>query len=379
MAATIARADEPTELDGQEGDTFLLTTRAVLGVPLRGAGELLGFVTLGPAAGGKGYDVDDRDLLRAITHHAGVLLAHARMADDRQASAELDALNRFAAFYLHDFKNLTARLSLVAQNAAKHGDDPEFRAEAMKTVTRTAEQMGELIAQLARRSPAHGRIATVDLAELASTTLHSLGPDYGAELHVEGTLGKGGHPEQLQQVVLNLVLNAKRASSKAESKPRVQVRLTREDARVRLEVADTGPGIPPERMRTLFQPFQSGGGGFGIGLYSRRGCRVVPRTSASRERGRKGDSGRGGAASRCGSGRGRADCGSGKEKRHEAQSGLGGSARGGARGSGCGMVKDFRKNRHLKAAEKYVAEKKWKEATIEYRVALRSTRRISMP
>ena len=40
-------------------------------------------------------------------------------------------------------------------------------------------------------------------------------------------------------------------------------------------------------------------------------------------------------------------------------------------GSGCGMVKDFRKNRHLKAAEKYVAEKKYKEATIEYRNALR--------
>ena len=40
-------------------------------------------------------------------------------------------------------------------------------------------------------------------------------------------------------------------------------------------------------------------------------------------------------------------------------------------GSGCGMVKDFRKNRHLKAAEGYVAEKKWKEATIEYRNALR--------
>jgi len=40
-------------------------------------------------------------------------------------------------------------------------------------------------------------------------------------------------------------------------------------------------------------------------------------------------------------------------------------------GTGCGMVKDFRKNRHLKAAEGYVAEKKWKEATIEYRNALR--------
>ena len=134
------------------------------------------------------------------------------MADDRQASAELDALNRFAAFYLHDFKNLAARLSLVAQNAAKHGDDPEFRAEAMKTVARTAEQMGELMAQLSRRSPGHGRVAAVDLAELASTTLRSLGPDFGVELSVSGPLGQVlAVPEQLQQVILNLVLNARRA------------------------------------------------------------------------------------------------------------------------------------------------------------------------
>jgi signal transduction histidine kinase len=37
---------------------------------------------------------------------------------------------------------------------------------------------------------------------------------------------------------------------------------------VRLEVEDRGPGIPPERLRNLFQPFQSTApGGFGIGLY----------------------------------------------------------------------------------------------------------------
>jgi putative PEP-CTERM system TPR-repeat lipoprotein len=40
-------------------------------------------------------------------------------------------------------------------------------------------------------------------------------------------------------------------------------------------------------------------------------------------------------------------------------------------GSGCGMVKDFRKQRHLKAAERYYAEKKYKEAIIEYRNGLR--------
>ncbi len=272
--AALAGADEPTELkaeapDASGSDGFLSATRAVLGVPLRGAGELVGFVTLGARPGGEDYDLDDRDLLRAIAHHAGVLLGHARMADDRQASAELDALNRFAAFYLHDFKNLTARLSLVAQNAAKHGEDPEFRSEAMKTVARTADQMGELLAQLSRRSPGHGRVAAVEVSELVEATLRSLGPDFGVELTVEGEAGQVlAVPEQLQQVLLNLVLNARRALEKAEVREPVRVRLAGRPDSVRLEVADSGPGIEPERLRTLFQPFQSGtAGSFGIGLY----------------------------------------------------------------------------------------------------------------
>jgi signal transduction histidine kinase len=191
------------------------------------------------------------------------------MADDRQASAELDALNRFAAFYLHDFKNLAARLSLVTQNAAKHGEDPEFRAESMETIAHTAEQMSELMAQLSRRSPGHGRIAPLEVAELVSATLRSLGPDAGVALELQGEPGQVlAVSEQLQQVLLNLVLNARRAVERDGATEPVRVSVTRAGDRVRLEVADAANGIPPERLRTLFQPFQSGeAGGFGIGLY----------------------------------------------------------------------------------------------------------------
>ncbi len=279
VVAALARVDEPTALTGSGlagAESFLEASRAALAVPLRGAGELLGFVALsaGPSSQAPGgYDVDDLDLLRAIAHHAGVLLAHARMAEDRQSAAELDALNRFTAFYLHDFKNLAARLSLVAQNASKHGDDPEFRVQAMQTVGRTAEQMGELLAQLSRRSTAHGRVTELDFAELVEGTVQSLGPDFGAE--IDAAPGQAQHvvavAEQLQQVVLNLLLNAKKAAERGDRRgggPAVRLRLSAADGKARLEVSDEGPGIPPERLRTLFQPFQSQApGGFGIGLY----------------------------------------------------------------------------------------------------------------
>jgi signal transduction histidine kinase len=64
------------------------------------------------------------------------------------------------------------------------------------------------------------------------------------------------------------VLNAKRAVERDGAKAAVRVSVTRADDRVRLQVVDSANGIPPERLRTLFQPFQSGeAGGFGIGLY----------------------------------------------------------------------------------------------------------------
>jgi signal transduction histidine kinase len=67
------------------------------------------------------------------------------------------------------------------------------------------------------------------------------------------------------------VLNAKEATERkgpGGDAPAVRVRLSGTAGLARLEVVDSGPGIPTERLRNLFQPFQSSApGGFGIGLY----------------------------------------------------------------------------------------------------------------
>src|SRR5205823_4841405 len=105
LIAALMRTDEP--LDAWGG----------LCVPIRCSGELLAFVSLSESLRGHVYGIDDRDLLRAISHHVGVLLSHARLAEERRAGLELEALHRLSAFCLHDLKNLTTRLSLVLQNA----------------------------------------------------------------------------------------------------------------------------------------------------------------------------------------------------------------------------------------------------------------------
>jgi PAS domain S-box-containing protein len=73
---------------------------------------------------------------------------------------------------------------------------------------------------------------------------------------------------QLQQVILNLVLNASDAMSGVDDRPRqLVIRTEREDDRARLTVQDVGVGIEPYGMEKLFEPFYTTkSGGMGIGL-----------------------------------------------------------------------------------------------------------------
>ena len=77
-----------------------------------------------------------------------------------------------------------------------------------------------------------------------------------------------GDRVQLQQVILNLVLNASDAMSDVDDRPRqLVIRTEREDDRARLTVQDVGVGIEPYGVEKLFEPYYTTkSGGMGIGL-----------------------------------------------------------------------------------------------------------------
>ena len=80
-------------------------------------------------------------------------------------------------------------------------------------------------------------------------------------------------PIQVQQVLVNLILNATQALSETNSVRLITVGITGEDKTVTLEVADNGPGIAPEHLSRLFEPFYSTkSGGIGMGLAVCKDC-----------------------------------------------------------------------------------------------------------
>src|SRR3989441_340787 len=289
VIAWLLHTDEPVEVDratdedsSPEGgaspsrpDPFFAATQAALCVPIRCGDELIAFVTLSRELHGERYGTDDGDLLRAIVYHVGMLLSHARLAEERRTAADLAALHRGAAVGRHDLKNLTARLSLVAQNADVYSHDPAFRESAMQTLAGTVKKMMALMAKLSLKSAHQGVPEPVDVQEVIAETVGSL--NGALPVSVE-TAGERVPPvlivrEQLQQVLLNLILNAGQAirgNAAHAGAPGGAVRITTQQVNgsVVVTVADTGPGIEPEELRTLFQPFRTTKkGGLGIGLF----------------------------------------------------------------------------------------------------------------
>jgi two-component system, NtrC family, sensor kinase len=78
-----------------------------------------------------------------------------------------------------------------------------------------------------------------------------------------------GNGAQMQQVFINLIVNAEQAMTEAHGKGKLTITTTQAGDKVRVSVSDDGPGISPESMRKLFTPFfttKEVGKGTGLGL-----------------------------------------------------------------------------------------------------------------
>jgi putative PEP-CTERM system histidine kinase len=239
------RANRPTA-DPASMDDSLARSGAVLCFPIRSGGRLSAFIALGPQPHGEAYGADDYDLLYGICHHVGALLSHTSLAEERQAAAELEALHRFSVFCLHDIKNLAARLSLVAQNAERHGHDPAFQESALRTVADTARKMMGLMSKLSLKSltpTLDGQTELVDIRMLIEEIVAPLRQDEMIRLHIMGApiLSIMAVREQVQQVLLNVVLNARQAIT---NKGNLSIILEQSVGSAIIRVEDTGNGIP---------------------------------------------------------------------------------------------------------------------------------------
>ncbi|HEY7362820.1 MAG TPA: PAS domain S-box protein [Methylomirabilota bacterium] len=201
-----------------------------------------------------------------------------RMALDRatRQAERLMAAGRLAAGIAHEVNNplsiITSRLELMLLEAEDAGLPPAV-VEDLKVLHRHAARVTSIANRLltfARESP-RDRVP-VDLNVVVTETLSLLAQDMThAELSVSCSLDPGlppvlGHANALGQVVLNLLTNAVQAIAGTGT---IRVKTELLAGKVHLEVADDGPGIPPEVLPRIFEPFYTtrhSGSGLGLSV-----------------------------------------------------------------------------------------------------------------
>jgi signal transduction histidine kinase len=149
-------------------------------------------------------------------------------------------------------------------------DDGRWR---LRTIQEQIARISRIIQGLLNMArPGRTRLIPVTLEPVLESTLAFLDEKLGrrriaATLEVPGDARVSGDPERLQQLFLNLFLNAADAMPEG-GELNVTVR-TGDEGDLEIRVADTGPGIPESELGRIFEPFfttKSAGEGNGLGL-----------------------------------------------------------------------------------------------------------------
>lgn len=236
-------------------------------VPLVHFDRLAGLVILSRPLIDRQLDWEDLDLLRLVGRQLASYLAESRSQEALREADQFDEFNRRMAFVMHDIKNLVSQLSLVARNAERHADNPEFRADMIATLQNSVGKMNTLIRRLTgyARSTGGG-VATTDAERVVRTVVAEKALRHPVRFSSGHRVMLMADALQLEQVLSHLIQNAIDASH-ADSP--VYVSMARDGMTGVIDIVDHGSGMSPDFVRSkLFKPFiSSKTDGFGIGAY----------------------------------------------------------------------------------------------------------------
>src|SRR6267154_2383289 len=189
-------------------------------------------------------------------------------------------MGQLAASFAHEVNQPIAATVTNAHAALRwlggHPPDLEEVREALDDIIKDGKRAGDVIgrirALIKKVPPRHDRLdineAILEVIEVTRSELLRNGVSLQTELPKGLPLIRGDRI-QLQQIVLNLIMNAVEAMSDASKGSRDLLISTAEDVSngVLVAVRDSGPGLNPESLERLFDPFYTTKpGGMGMGL-----------------------------------------------------------------------------------------------------------------
>jgi PAS domain S-box-containing protein len=219
-----------------------------------------------------------RDSAGSITHYVGVerdTSDEVKLRDQLVHSERLSAIGELVAGVAHEINNPLQTIVGSVELMIEENQTPSMQHD-LEVVRREAGRAGQIVRNLLsfvrRSTPDRAAVDLNDViraaVELRRFHLQQSNISVAMELH-GGPLEALANREEIQQIILNLVLNAEQAMETSGRGSRLTFRSYTAGAYQAVEVADDGPGVGPDLRGRIFEPFfttKDVGQGTGLGL-----------------------------------------------------------------------------------------------------------------
>ncbi len=185
------------------------------------------------------------------------------LRDQLTESQRLATIGTIAAVIAHEFNNILTPVVSYSQFALQSAESPtpdmELIRKALTKSFQGSSKAGRICNSMLGLARGESVLGLVSVQKLVDETLLVLARDpqkdgIALRVQVQPELSVYADPVQLEQVLLNLLINARQAMLGKSGSISVRAQKV-EGNEVRIQVADTGPGIPEKLLPKIFQPF----------------------------------------------------------------------------------------------------------------------------
>ena len=191
---------------------------------------------------------------------------------------KLSSVGALASSVAHEFNNILTTIINYARLALRTPGDETARTQALEKILKGSQRAATIInSMLGFARNTSTRRERTDLVALVEEVLILTDKDLSKHrVQVEKRLTARpvvlAVPGQIEQILVNLIINARQAMPRG-GRLVIELRENRPAGMAEVRIADTGVGIPPDRLRLIFEPFyttkepdEHGHGGTGLGL-----------------------------------------------------------------------------------------------------------------
>ena len=286
---TVYREDMTEARYSEEREFGELGLRSRIAAPLLHGPRAFGMISL-VRREPSGFNTQELELVGLLGRLVASAVQNIRAYEaERNTVEELRRLSALRADFVslvsHELRAPMASVVGSAQTLRQRWRElnPDQRESFLALISSETERLAALVADVLDTSRIDAgtftyRFADIDLGALVRDSVAGLSltqeeVSVVADIHSELPSVRGDR-DRLQQVLTNLLDNAVKFSPAGEE---VRVSAFQQDSRVRIEVSDRGPGVPPDQQRLIFEKFgrgkttsSPGTPGTGLGLYIAR-------------------------------------------------------------------------------------------------------------